>query len=119
MSDHPVCFNFESEFSNLGFEKIKTVVFEEIEELLSRDSQEQLLSILKMLPRSVQIVACAPTAYPTRIEFAERLMKNPILIFWRSPDLSLEGIRQFYIHVSDAVQYFFSSRSLIKRVDYI
>ena len=49
------------------------------------------------------------------IQFARRLMKNPIGIHWQNPDLTLEGVRQFYINVQNVVQSILLQFSLDSR----
>jgi translation initiation factor 4A len=85
----------------LNTESIKIFVIDEADELLARGFNDQIYEIFPHLPQNTQ-VALFSTTMPSDVhELGEKLMKekDPVRILIKSDhsELSLEGIKQFYI----------------------
>eukprot|EP00008_Paramoeba_atlantica_P006095 CAMPEP_0201487528 /NCGR_PEP_ID=MMETSP0151_2-20130828/13833_1 /ASSEMBLY_ACC=CAM_ASM_000257 /TAXON_ID=200890 /ORGANISM="Paramoeba atlantica, Strain 621/1 / CCAP 1560/9" /LENGTH=404 /DNA_ID=CAMNT_0047872587 /DNA_START=123 /DNA_END=1337 /DNA_ORIENTATION=- len=79
---------------------VKLFVLDEADEMLSRGFKDQIYDIFTNLPTgSLQVVLCSATMPPEALEITERFMNNPIQILVKRKELTLEGIRQFYIDV--------------------
>jgi len=83
----------------LSTANLKTMVLDESDDLLSRGFKDQIYDIYRFLPPSVQIVIISATLPPTVLEMTERFMNDPIRILVRRDELTLEGIKQFFIAV--------------------
>jgi len=79
---------------------VKLFVLDEADEMLSRGFKDQIYDIFTALPtNSLQVVLCSATMPPDALEITERFMNNPVQILVKRKELTLEGIRQFYIDV--------------------
>ncbi|CAI4229317.1 unnamed protein product [Auanema sp. JU1783] len=83
----------------LNTEKIKMFVLDEADEMLSRGFKDQIYEAFKTMPQDVQVVLLSATMPADVLDVTERFMRDPIKILVRKEELTLEGIRQFYINV--------------------
>ncbi|KAK6736641.1 hypothetical protein RB195_019378 [Necator americanus] len=79
--------------------RIKMFVLDEADEMLSRGFKDQIYEVFKTLPQEVQVVLLSATMPTDVLEVTNRFMRNPIRILVKKEELTLEGIRQFYINV--------------------
>jgi len=86
---------------NLKTEKIKQFVIDEADELLQRGFLEQMYDIYRYLPSTVQVVLISATMPSQVLKMAEKFMHDPILVLVRRDELTLKGIKQFYIQVEE------------------
>ena len=83
----------------LDSSRVKSLVLDEADEMLSRGFKDQIYDILTTLStNSLQVVLCSTTMPPDAFEIAERFMKNRVQFLAKWEEL-MEGIRQFYIDV--------------------
>jgi len=78
---------------------IKVLVLDEADEMLSRGFKDQIYDIFQAMPRTVQVGLFSATMPQEALEISERFMKNPIKILVKKDELTLEGIKQFYVNV--------------------
>ncbi|XP_029186371.1 eukaryotic initiation factor 4A-I-like [Acropora muricata] len=78
---------------------IKMFVLDEADEMLSRGFKDQIYDIFRKLPTSVQVILLSATMPADVLEVTKRFMRDPIRILVKKEELTLEGIKQFYIHV--------------------
>lgn len=79
---------------------VKLFVLDEADEMLSRGFKDQIYDIFMNLPtNSIQVVLCSATMPADALEITERFMNKPVQILVKRKELTLEGIRQFYIDV--------------------
>lgn len=81
--------------------QVKMFILDEADEMLSRGFKEQIYNIYQMLPERFQIVLMSATMPPDVLAVTHQFMKNPITILVKKDELTLEGIKQFYIDVSE------------------
>ncbi|PIO76301.1 helicase protein [Teladorsagia circumcincta] len=74
-------------------------VLDEADEMLSRGFKDQIYEVFKTLPQEVQVVLLSATMPSDVLDVTNRFMRNPIRILVKKEELTLEGIRQFYINV--------------------
>ncbi|KAM4628803.1 eukaryotic initiation factor 4A-II-like [Polymixia lowei] len=79
--------------------QIKMFVLDEADEMLSRGFKDQIYDIFQKLPTSIQVVLLSATMPAEVLEVTERFMRRPIRILVKKEELTLEGIKQFYINV--------------------
>lgn len=80
-------------------DSIKMFVLDEADEMLSRGFKEQIHDIFQLLPPTTQAVLLSATMPQDVLEVTEKFMREPIRILVKKDELTLEGIKQFYIAV--------------------
>jgi translation initiation factor 4A len=78
---------------------IKLFVLDEADEMLSRGFQEQIQDVFRTLKNDVQVILLSATMPPEVLEVSKRFMRNPVNILVKKEELTLEGIKQFYVFV--------------------
>jgi len=78
---------------------IKMFVLDEADEMLSRGFKEQIYEVFRYLPASVQVGLFSATMPSDVLELTQKFMRDPIRILVKKDELTLEGIKQFYIAV--------------------
>lgn len=78
---------------------IKLFCLDEADEMLSRGFTEQIYDIFKHLPSDTQVVLLSATMPADVLEVTKKFMREPIRILVKRDELTLEGIKQFYIAV--------------------
>ena len=86
--------------------EIKMFVLDEADEMLSRGFREQIYDVFQMLPpdnpeknRRMQVVLLSATMPDDVLEVTSKFMRDPIRIFVKRDELTLEGIKQFFVSV--------------------
>ncbi|KAI9220098.1 ATP-dependent RNA helicase eIF4A [Blastocladiella britannica] len=76
---------------------IKIFVLDEADEMLSREFTEQIYDVFQMLPSEIQVVLISATMPPEVLDVTAKFMREPVRILVKKDELTLEGIRQFYV----------------------
>ena len=92
--------------------KIKIVVLDEADELLSSGFKEQVYNIFQYLSPDVQVVLVSATLPESMHGVIDKIMRNPIKISVKREMLTLEGIAQYYIAVDDDRQKYLTLKDL-------
>lgn len=74
-------------------------VLDEADELLSRDFKDQIYDIFERLPANVQVCLFSATLPEEVQKLAGKWMRDPVRVLVKTEELTLEGIRQFYVAV--------------------
>lgn len=88
---------------------IKMFVLDEADEMLSRGFKDQIYDVFRKLPSSIQVVLLSATMPIDVLEVTKRFMRDPIRILVKKEELTLEGIKQFYVQVEKEVGVAFPS----------
>jgi len=80
-------------------EHIKMFILDEADEMLSRGFKDQIYDIFQVLHSRLQVGLFSATMPPEALEITQRFMDNPVRILVKRDELTLEGIKQFYIAV--------------------
>jgi len=83
----------------LDADHIKMFVLDEADEMLSRGFKEQIYEVFQLLPPQTQVVLLSATMPPDVLEVTKNFMRDPIRILVKRDELTLEGIKQFYVSV--------------------
>jgi len=83
----------------LKLKDVKLFVLDEADEMLSRGFKDQIYDIFRCLPQTVQVCLFSATMPADVLEISTRFMRDPIRILVKREELTLEGIKQFYIAV--------------------
>lgn len=78
---------------------IKMFVLDEADEMLSRGFKDQIYDIFQKLPAATQVVLLSATMPTDVLEVTKKFMREPVRILVKKEELTLEGIRQFYVNV--------------------
>lgn len=79
--------------------ELKMFVLDEADEMLSRGFKEQIYDVFQLLPPKVQVVLLSATMPSDVLEVTKHFMRDPIRILVKKEELTLEGIKQFYVMV--------------------
>ncbi|KAL0274441.1 UNVERIFIED_CONTAM: hypothetical protein PYX00_006864 [Menopon gallinae] len=78
---------------------IKIFVLDEADEMLSRGFKDQIHDVFKTLPKDVQVILLSATMTNEVLEVSKFFMRNPIVILVKKEELTLEGIKQFFVFI--------------------
>eukprot|EP00758_Cryptobia_borreli_P015653 Tbor_TRINITY_DN6043_c2_g4::TRINITY_DN6043_c2_g4_i1::g.11020::m.11020/K13025/EIF4A3, FAL1; ATP-dependent RNA helicase len=101
--------------------KLRTMVLDEADEMLSQGFQEQVYAIFRFLPKDIQVALFSATVPDNVLEIAQKFMRTPTRILVKRESLTLEGIKQFYVAVEeddklDALMDLYESVSIAQSV---
>jgi ATP-dependent RNA helicase len=83
----------------LGTRHIRTFVLDEADEMLARNFKSQLYDIYRYLPPHIQVVVISATMSNEILEVTDKFMNDPIRILVKRDELTLEGIKLFFVAV--------------------
>jgi translation initiation factor 4A len=83
----------------LRADAIKCFVLDEADEMLSRGFKDQIYDIFQLLPQKLQVGVFSATMPPEALEITRKFMNRPVKILVKRDELTLEGIKQFYVNV--------------------
>jgi len=78
---------------------IKLFVLDEADEMLSRGFKEQIHEVFTKMPYNIQVILLSATMPADVLDVTKKFMRDPIRILVKKEELTLEGIKQFYIMV--------------------
>jgi len=84
---------------HLRVDDLLTFVMDEADEMLSRGFKDQIYDIFKCLPPNVQVCLFSATMAPEILEMTTKFMRDAVRILVKKDELTLEGIRQFYVAI--------------------
>jgi len=84
---------------NLRVDDLITFVLDEADEMLSRGFKDQIYDIFKCLPPNVQVCLFSATMPPEILDMTTKFMRDAVRILVKKDELTLEGIRQFYVAI--------------------
>ena len=96
--------------------KIRLVVLDEADEMLSSGFKEQVYNILQYLSNDVQIALFSATLPADIYNITTKIMRNPIKITVKAEQLTLEGIFQFYVAVDDDRQKYSTLKDIFSYI---
>ena len=79
--------------------KLKLLVFDEADEILSYGFKDNIYNIVQTIPKDTQICLFSATLPDDILELTDKFMNNPERILVKKEELTLEGIQQFFINV--------------------
>jgi translation initiation factor 4A len=91
-------------YDNLNRKKVdihglKILVLDEADEMLSRGFLDQIKDIFQYIPPEAQIALFSATMPGEILELTSKFMRHPVSILVKKEELTLDGIKQFYIPV--------------------
>ncbi|KAI4578283.1 hypothetical protein MJG53_011138 [Ovis ammon polii x Ovis aries] len=78
---------------------IKMLVLDEADEMLNKGFKEHIYNVYRYLPPATQVVLISATLPHEILEMTNKFMTDPIRILVKRDELTLEGIKQFFVAV--------------------
>lgn len=95
---------------------VKMVVLDEADEMLSAGFKEQLMDIFRYIGERAQVGLFSATMPPEMQSVANAIVRNPARITVKTEQLTLEGIKQYYVQVEDDRQKYATLKDLYERL---
>ncbi|TFY69411.1 hypothetical protein EVJ58_g432 [Rhodofomes roseus] len=84
---------------SLRTRNIKMLVLDEADELLNKGFKDQIYDVYRYLPPATQVVLLSATLPYDVLEMTTKFMTDPVRILVKRDELTLEGIKQFFVAV--------------------
>jgi len=84
---------------HLRMDDLITFVLDEADEMLSRGFKDQIYDIFKTMPPNIQVCLFSATMAPEILDLTTKFMRDAVRILVKKDELTLEGIRQFYVAI--------------------
>lgn len=101
---------------HINANKLKLVVLDEADEMLSSGFKEQVYNVFKYLNKNVQIALFSATLPNNIFQITNKFMRNPVKICVKAESLTLEGIKQYFIAVNDDREKFLTLKDLYQHI---
>ena len=83
----------------LNTKYLKLLILDEADELLSRHFSNQIYDIFKFLPNNIQVGLFSATMTEEFFTLSKNFMRDPVKLLIKNEQLTLEGIKQYYINI--------------------
>ncbi|CAK8690954.1 eukaryotic initiation factor 4A-I-like [Clavelina lepadiformis] len=83
----------------LDTKNVSMFVLDEADEMLSRGFKDQIYDIFRTMPANIQVILLSATMPVEVLEVTKKFMPEPVRILVKKEELTLEGIKQFYVNV--------------------
>jgi len=84
---------------HLRTRNIKMLVLDEADELLNQGFREQIYDVYRYLPPATQVVVVSATLPYDVLDMTTKFMTDPVRILVKRDELTLEGLKQYFIAV--------------------
>jgi translation initiation factor 4A len=81
--------------------KIKLIILDEADEMLSSGFKEQVYNIFQHFNNDIQVALFSATLPNSIYPIINKIMRNPVKICVKAEQLTLEGISQYFVAVED------------------
>jgi translation initiation factor 4A len=105
-------------------DNINLFILDEADEMLSRGFKDQIYEIFQYISKNCQVALFSATMPNEALDITKKFMNDPLSILVKNEDLTLEGIKQFYIDVDNETLKFdylcdiYSSLSISQTIIY-
>jgi translation initiation factor 4A len=100
----------------LASKKIKLLILDEADEMLSNGFKDQVYNIFQNFNNDIQVALFSATLPANIFPIIEKIMRNPVKICVKAEQLTLEGISQYYVAVDDDIQKYDTLKHIYKYV---
>jgi translation initiation factor 4A len=100
----------------IGSKNIKMIILDEADELLSSGFKEQIYNIFQHLKSDVQVALFSATLPEYIHAITSKFMRDPVRIFVKTEQLTLEGISQYYVAIEDDRQKYSTLKDLYQYI---
>jgi translation initiation factor 4A len=98
--------------NNIISKNIKLIILDEADEMLSTGFKDQVYNILQNLKNDVQVALFSATLPDYIHSITSKFMRNPVKIYVKTEQLTLEGISQYFVAVEDDIQKYETLKDL-------
>jgi len=84
---------------HLKTSKMKLLVLDEADEMLNKGFKTQMYDIYRFLPPQTQVVLVSATLPAEVLEVSSKFMNRPLQVLVKRDELTLEGIKQYFVSV--------------------
>ena len=81
----------------INMRTLKLVILDEVDQILNKGFKEQIINIFEYIPLNTQISIYSATIPNDILELTNKFMRNPLRILLKKENLTLEGIKQYYV----------------------
>ncbi|KAG9040185.1 translation initiation factor eIF4A [Tulasnella sp. JGI-2019a] len=81
----------------LKTDHLKIICLDEADDMLFRGFREQIDEVFQVLPEETQVILASPTMPNDVLDVIDKLVHDPVRILVKRDELTLEGMKQFYI----------------------
>jgi translation initiation factor 4A len=96
----------------ISTKKIKMVVIDEADEMLSSGFKDQVYNIFQYFKNDIQVALFSATLPEYIYEVTDKFMRDPVKIEVKAEQLTLEGISQFFVALEDDKQKYDTLKDL-------
>ena len=97
---------------HINANKLKIVVLDEADEMLSSGFKEQVYNIFQNLNKNAQIALFSATLPHNIFQITNKFMRDPVKICVKAESLTLEGIKQYFVAIEDDIQKYLTLKDL-------
>ena len=83
----------------LSLSYLKALVLDEADEMLSKGFLDIIKEIISFIPNTAKILLFSATMPKDIVEITTKFMQNPAKILVKNEELTLEGIKQYYVYL--------------------
>merc|ERR1719411_223363 len=83
----------------LSLKSLSLFVLDEADEMLCVGFKEQIYEIFQFVPKEVQVALFSATMPLEVLSLSNRFLRNPVRILVKKEEVTLDGIKQFYVAV--------------------
>ena len=98
--------------NHIDSKTIKMVILDEADEMLSTSFKDQIYNILQNLRNDIQVALFSATLPDYIHSITSKFMRNPVNIYVKVEQLTLEGISQYYVAVENDLQKYDTLKDL-------
>jgi translation initiation factor 4A len=101
---------------HINANKLKLVILDEADEMLSSGFKEQVYNIFQYLNKNVQIALFSATLPNNIYQITNKFMRDPVKISVKAESLTLEGIKQYFVAVEDDRQKYLTLKDIYQYI---
>jgi translation initiation factor 4A len=95
---------------------IKLIILDEADEMLSSGFKEQIYNIFQFFNCEIQVALFSATLPDSITPIVDKIMRNPIKIIVKKEQLTLEGIKQYFVAIDDDRQKYITLKDLFSYI---
>jgi len=96
----------------ISYKTIKLLIIDEADEMLSTGFKEQVYQIFQYFNANIQVALFSATLPEYIRNMTSKFMRNPVRIYVKAEQLTLEGISQYFVAVEDDRQKYATLKDL-------
>ena len=100
----------------LNLSSLNIIVLDEADEMLSQGFKEQVYNIFQFLPKDIQVALFSATMPNELYSLTEKFMREPEKILVKNEQLTLEGIRQYFVYLENDTQKYDTIKDLFNSI---